>query len=223
MAEEKDSSYYDKIFSEKKEFQVSYRDTPYWVQWTQVINFLGQDKDQRILEIGCGTGQFAEFLLDEGFKNYLGFDFGERAIKLAKERVPDFSFVVSDALSGEVYKNAYDTVICLEVLEHIKNDLNVLMNIEEGKIIIFSLPNFYDNSHIRWFISERQIKKRYYKLLDIQRMVRIGNIYVCRAVRSNFKPDMFQKIVKTRESFKVRSITDRLKHYQNNIKTIFQQ
>ena len=223
MGKEKNPDYYDNIFTTRNEYLRSYKESPYWVHWTQVIKFLGNDKTQKILEIGCGTGQLAEYIRNEGFVNYSGFDFSPQAIKLANKKVPDFTFKINNALSKNAYQDLYDTAICLEVLEHLNNDIDVILNIEEGKTLIFSVPNFDDPGHVRWFISERQIKSRYYKLLDIRSIVRIGNIYVCKAIRKNFQPNFFQKLVKSREEFSSKSFSKRYKYYLSKIKTYIQK
>lgn len=47
-----------------------------------------------VLEVACGYGRHAE-LFDKD--KYLGFDFSEEMIKLAKEKHPDYHFEVQDA------------------------------------------------------------------------------------------------------------------------------
>ncbi|UXX81103.1 class I SAM-dependent methyltransferase [Reichenbachiella carrageenanivorans] len=212
MKEEKDSTYYDELFESRANYKKTYKESYYWVHWTQVIKFLGKDKNQKILEIGCGTGQLTEYLLDETFKNYVGFDFSTKAIEIAKKQLPDSTFFEGDALAKSSYDIEYDTVICLEVLEHVTRDLDIIQNIETGKTIIFSVPNFWDPSHVRIFNSERAIKKRYFTLIDIQAIVRVGNIYIAKGTRSDFKPNLLQSFLKSRETVNVSSFIKRIKH-----------
>lgn len=223
MGVERRSEYYDDIFNNEKNFNVHYKESPYWVHWTQAIKYLGNNKNIKILEIGCGTGQLAEYLRDQGFNNYSGFDFSHVAITKAKKRIPEFNFYIGDALEKIKLKGDYDIAICLEVLEHVENDKAILRNIEEGKTLIFSVPNFIADSHVRWFVKERQIKSRYYRLLNIKNIVRVGNIYICIGIRSNYKPRIFNRITKTREKFDSKSILKRAKHYLNNLSTYFQK
>lgn len=217
MGKEQPPGFYDNIFQIKEHFQVHYKDSYYWVHWTQVIKFIRKNPELKILEIGCGTGQLAEYLYDEGFSYYHGFDFSEVAIEKAKKRVPEFNFFLANALSKEPFTLNFDVVICLEVFEHIKNDLKVLQNIPEGKIVIFSVPKFDNPGHVRWFTSERQVKKRYYRFIDIKQLIRIGNIYIVYGIRNNFKPKLFQRFLKSREKVKVSSFTNRLKHRFKNL------
>jgi ubiquinone/menaquinone biosynthesis C-methylase UbiE len=68
--------------------------------------------DAAILEVGCGTGHFAELLNDQGHRDYLGFDFSAEAIRIASARVPRARFQQADALTTPLSDRPYDTVIC---------------------------------------------------------------------------------------------------------------
>ncbi|MGL1889883.1 MAG: class I SAM-dependent methyltransferase [Reichenbachiella sp.] len=212
MNSEKDAIYYDDKFSSTDKYNCDYKDSYYWVHWTQVMKFLGKNKDQNILEIGCGTGQLTEYLIDEGFHNYSGFDFSTRAVALAKERLPKSTFYVGNALDEKSFERKYETAICLEVLEHVDRDKDVLRNITIGKTVILSVPNFWVPSHVRIFNSERAIKKRYYKLINIHSIVRVGNIYIVKGDRSDFKPNFLQAFFKSRENVTISSFLKRIKH-----------
>lgn len=216
MSSEKPSSYYDDHFEKEHSFRVHYRQSFYYVHWTQVIVFLRKIPDPVILEIGCGTGQFAEYLKDEKFTNYRGFDFSQTAIDLARKRV-SMNFLQGNALDPTMYAAFFNTVICLEVLEHIEADLQILKTLPEGVHIIFSVPNFDAPSHVRWFTSERELKKRYFKHVDIREIVRVGNIFLCRGIVKTFSPTFLQMFFATRERVGFASFSARFKHRVKNI------
>jgi 2-polyprenyl-3-methyl-5-hydroxy-6-metoxy-1,4-benzoquinol methylase len=216
MSKEMPSSYYENHFTENRGFQVHYKESHYYVAWTQVLTFLRKINPSSILEIGCGTGQLAEYLKDEGYNNYEGFDFANKAIEMARQRV-DMKFYWGDALDKNLYRKSFSAVICLEVLEHIEKDLQVLENIPEGRHIIFSVPNFDAPSHIRWFTSEWQIKKRYFRHINITEIIRIGNLFICRGTISKFDPSFLQSILASREEIGVASIMARIRHRIKNV------
>jgi 2-polyprenyl-3-methyl-5-hydroxy-6-metoxy-1,4-benzoquinol methylase len=212
---EKNTEFYNIKYQNQEEYKLHYKNSWYFVHWTQIIRYLRGIDDPKILEIGCGTGQLANYLIDEGFNKYVGFDFSEEAIKIAKERI-NLEFFVGDALNPECFQYDYNLIICTEVLEHIKDDISVLKNIRKGSKIIFSVPNFDEESHVRWFLSERQIKLRYFKYIDILHITRVGNIYIVLGERSDFNANVFQRILATREAIGISSISKRLTHRVKN-------
>lgn len=208
---EKDKTYYDELFERQKFYNDHYSNVHYYVQWVQVEMILRAFKDRPILEIGCGTGQLAHMLEDLGYTNYSGFDFSEVAIKKAKERT-NLPVFVGDALDPKTFERDYDAVVCLEVLEHLVNDHQVLENIKKGTLVILSVPNFDDKSHVRWFRSYYQVRSRFYKHVDIRSIRLINNIYIVVGERSDFKPNFLQRILKSREEAGLSSFTSRLRH-----------
>src|SRR5258708_2240816 len=50
---------------------------------------LPADKSTRILEVGCGLGQFLYFLKEQGYKNHSGIDIGKEQIDLCRQHVTE--------------------------------------------------------------------------------------------------------------------------------------
>lgn len=209
MGKEQTSDFYNEIFSKSEEYRVHYKDSPYFVLWTQVLQFIRNVEKPRILEVGCGSGQFAHYLYDEGYKHYHGFDFSQRAIDIAKKTV-DQSFSLSDAISASSYGYDYNVVVALEVMEHIRKDLEVIGNIKQGSYFIFSVPTFVGPAHVRWFTNLQKIHARYYRLLDLKKIIRIENWFVCFSVVENFAPTYAQRILKTRGKVTLRYVARRV-------------
>jgi SAM-dependent methyltransferase len=129
---------------------------------------------QRILEVGCGTGAFAHCLNETLCREYRGFDFSEVAVRVARARTErDDCFFVGDARRAESYEQPYDTIVCLEVLEHIERDLDVIAKWRPGTECICSVPNFDYPTHVRWFRHESDIVGRYGPLISIRKIERI--------------------------------------------------
>ena len=79
------------------------------------------EKNQDILEIGCGSGYGAELLFTLNPSSYIGVDLMSEQVDLAKKRdLPDAIFTVQDASNlVDVPNNSMDIVVIFGVLHHI--------------------------------------------------------------------------------------------------------
>jgi len=83
----------------------------------------GQDKNQKILDIGCGNGTIANKMIDEGYDVY-GIDASDTGIKVARNNEPNRFFVQdinSKELPTELKGIQFDTIVSTEVIEHLYN------------------------------------------------------------------------------------------------------
>lgn len=129
------------------------------------------DRSIEICEIGCGCGQFANMLFDNGYTKYIGIDFSSQAIMLARKANPDHAeqFICEDAFSylQSCQEKSGTLFIMFEVLEHIKKDIELLNMLPVGSNVIFSVPNFKSFNHIRTYDTLEFIENRY-KMLKIR-------------------------------------------------------
>lgn len=170
MGDYKNSEYYDYIYTGGK-YKLNWMDSVYLKLWTEVLTCL--NKEDNILEVGCGTGQFADMLREKGFNNYKGFDFSKGAILECEKK--NLNCVVEDALKKETYNSEYHTVIALEVFEH-TDDIKIIENVRKAtqsvKLVI-TVPDFDDNSHVRFFNSMSQVITRYEPHMRIEEMRKV--------------------------------------------------
>ncbi|KKL92916.1 hypothetical protein LCGC14_1879950, partial [marine sediment metagenome] len=64
--------------------------------------------------------------------------------------------------------HCYDSIIALEIFEHINWDIEFIDKINRGTWVFFSVPNKMANFHVRYFVNKEEIIKRYSKLLEIK-------------------------------------------------------
>lgn len=184
MGSVRDSTWYDEQFLGNAEYAKPPELSIYWHIWKRVIDMV--PREANVLELGCGTGQVAKALSDRGVRSYVGIDFSHEAIRQAKERNHDLTFVQDLVCNAHCY--SYDTVIGLEVLEHIDDDLVTVENIHSGSLCILSVPDFDGPSHVRFFETEDVVALRYSKYFKDLSVEKIElwpgqNIFVLRGVR----------------------------------------
>lgn len=164
----KNARWYDTFYEHSEKYRVGYQDSVYWPVWQRIVEKLAEFGAPAIIEIGCGPGQLAAAIRDGiGPRAYLGIDFSATAIKMARANVPEYTFVIGDALDApEVEGFAYDVVVCTEVLEHIERDREVIRRWRPGAGVIATVPSYDSASHLRHFRNVDEVRARYQDLID---------------------------------------------------------
>jgi len=155
------SKSYDLIYKDNEKYTCHYSKSIYYPVWQEAVRHI----EGRVLELGCGTGQFAQMLNETKKPMYLGVDYSQEAIRQAKERCPDLNFLCENVF--KVIVPIADAIVALELLEHIKDDMLLISKLPKGKLIVFSVPDFESDNHYRTFKTPEEIKKRY-KKIDIK-------------------------------------------------------
>ena len=113
----------------------------------KIRNYLGK----RILEVGAGMGTFTSFFLDR--EKIISVDVAPNCVDYLKQRfknIPQVDVlqmdVSGDSETKKILGEGIDTIVCLNVLEHIEDDLKALKNLRDvlipnGKLILM-VPAF---------------------------------------------------------------------------------
>ncbi len=147
-----------------------------------------------IVDLGCGVGYFAKLLFKRGYKQYTGIDFSPSMIKISKSHRLPYTFKKSSIISDSIwdlYKD-YKLFTCLEVLEHINDDIKVLEGLPINSLFIFSVPNRDFHSHVRWFNTLEEVINRYNFWIDFTKTHIIetnpkkrAKIFLCKGRKKN--------------------------------------
>jgi SAM-dependent methyltransferase len=109
--------------------------------WDKVQAYIGSE----ILEVGMGIGIFTEKLLTRG--KVFGLDIVPEFVEEAKRRLgsrPGLEYLVADMGAGvpdSLRGRAFDTIVCMNVLEHIEDDRGTLKTLlsllkPQGRLIL---------------------------------------------------------------------------------------
>jgi len=173
--------YYDDVYSRYEKYQNSYVNSPYFNLWLKVIEKISEISDPSILEVGCGTGQFSHMLLHKGFTKYYGFDFSEVAIEYAQKNVTNV--FAGDCYDQENYSHEHNLIVCLEVLEHLEDDMKILEIISTGIRVIFTVPDFDDPAHLRHFTTIEEVTERYSFCIDNYKCEKFDRWYIITGIK----------------------------------------
>ena len=84
-----------------------------------------------ILDAACGKGRWAEWAIKHK-KGYRGIDIDESLVARCQAQFPDFRFRVGDCRMLPFKPRSFDTVILVEVLEHLRTPGDALRALQEA-------------------------------------------------------------------------------------------
>lgn len=165
MGKELDASHYDTNLSR---VGLTLWESPWLSVYAMTAEFLATATGA-IMDIGCGTGRFARLLSERNERDYFGFDFSPARIDEACRYTPGMRFEVADAKNEAVRQRFadFERFAILEFLEHIEDDLEMIADIPQGALVVFSVPSYDSAGHVRHFTSVEEVVRRYGELLEL--------------------------------------------------------
>ena len=100
-----------KLYNDKHSFVYNYGE--------DLIELLNPKKDERILDLGCGSGQLT-FKISELAKEVIGIDKSQEMIAYAKSKFKNLEFQVKDA-SNFIFIKKFDVIFSNATLHWVKN------------------------------------------------------------------------------------------------------
>jgi SAM-dependent methyltransferase len=115
---------------------------------THTIKHLQKSKNNTVVDLGCGSGIFAEKLVEKGYK-IVGIDLSQDMIRLATKRVPNANFIHQSLFDAKIPTCAAVTAIgeCMNYLfdaTHSTERLNevfqkIFESLEPGGFFLFDV------------------------------------------------------------------------------------
>lgn len=127
-------------------------------EFKEVLKLYSPVSKEKVLEVGCNTGEFC-WLLDKNYDVVVeGIDINAHAIEIAKLNYPDIKFRVMDFFDLE---GQYDVIYMQQVIEHIENPDKALIKLKSllksGGKLILTCPNHwaYVSKSISWLMNKK--------------------------------------------------------------------
>lgn len=97
----------------------------------------------KFLEIGCGTGDFIQQIVQNENLEITGSEIYLKGLLYAKKNLPKVDFIQFDVTQG-VVSEEFDLIVAFDVIEHIEDDVAALTNINQmltkNGVFIVSVP-----------------------------------------------------------------------------------
>lgn len=116
-----------------------------------LIDKINSEKINRVLDLGCGAGQYLVQLHSMGFECF-GADISEEMLNVTREKfvshqLDDVTLINSDCYKLPLEENYFDLIVCIGVLEYLDSEKKALLEmkrmIKPGGFVIVTFPNFY--------------------------------------------------------------------------------
>ena len=108
---------------------------------------VGGYTDPRVLDVGCGSGRIGEFVLEADAAAYVGVDFAEPMIELARQRLAQFDDrveLISDDFLAAPLEGRFDVVLALGFFDYIPDAQRFMRRMFElcapGGALVGSFP-----------------------------------------------------------------------------------
>ncbi|WP_035796493.1 class I SAM-dependent methyltransferase [Clostridium akagii] len=149
MLIENQKEYWDRVAIDKN------FTTPFQIElFSQVV-----DKEDKILDVGCGYGRTLNELYLQGFKNLFGIDFSEKMVKRGTEQFSGLNLCVKRGKNLPYEDNSFDSIILFAVLTCIAKDEEQVFLMKEIKRVLKPKGILYINDFL--LNTDERNEKRY--------------------------------------------------------------
>jgi ubiquinone/menaquinone biosynthesis C-methylase UbiE len=178
----------------------------------ETIKLLKLKKKDRILEIGCGVGNYLHEI-ERITSNVVAID---QEISYAKKKLPNLSFLKVDCNQTLPFANdSFDKILCVHTIEHLKDPFKLLSEIsriliKDGLFIVTTIDyNFwghkflFDPTHL-WEWDKQSFEDLLQQYFEVKKLKNIGslfNYYPANLFFSLFvKPDLISVLVNSKKT-----------------------
>ena len=148
------------------------------------------NKKSNILEIGCGSGRFLNFLYKNGFRNLWGVEYSKKALEYMKQ----FKFNTSKKIPLKLF----DLIIMEASLEHVESPKKMFKEISKvlssNGVLIVTIPNIESlqskNTGKYWFHLDTPRHLFMFKKENLEKYCSLFNLKVTGEHHFNFQYEL---------------------------------
>lgn len=136
-----------KVLQENETFSSAISEAVNYNNW--VVSLFTPYLGKKVLEVGIGHGGFSDILQTHGITDYAGVDIDQSLVDHAQKNHPDHTYFTADICEDTLpdrLGDKFDSVICFNVIEHIKEDdkaiKNMLRVLKPGGYLLLFAPAF---------------------------------------------------------------------------------
>ena len=134
--------------------------------WALLAEHVRRSDAQSVIEVGCGTGEFACLLRDLGIPQYLGLDSNAARLAKARANCPEYPFEVADVfLTNHLRGENYDVAVMTGFLEFVRWDLVALELVRPHRRVLGTVTAGDEPGRVRQFTSANQVLDHYSPVL----------------------------------------------------------
>lgn len=174
---------------------------------SKIIELLNVPPNAKILDIGCGTGNYTIAMSNQGLQMW-GLDISDTMLNSARSKRSNVQWYTGSVDTIPLDSNVFDGCICTLACHHFRN-LNVAFQevsrvINRGRFVILSCSHKQLRNYwlYKYFPNELELITSYMPDLDVVinslcssdfRILRIDSYYINRDVKDNFLGARFEK------------------------------
>lgn len=169
-------------------------------QTLKIVNFKGA----KVLEIGCGNGYFLKKALNENAKVAEGLEFNSHAVSYCQSE----GLNVSNKNLSEIKKENYYDIICsFQVLEHISNIsefiIDAMKALKTGGLFVIAVPNNdsfikYDNNPILNLPPHHMGLWTTDSILNLKKIIPVKNLNIYYEPLQEYHIEWYQSIIENK-------------------------
>jgi len=191
------ADWYDVVMVEEDSPAMEPLETSPWLTtYERVAKMI--DANEEVVDLGCGTGRFIRLLHErEHYGKITGVDWSMKALAEAKRYArkskspyagkPQWQLCDLMEWTPDPNRAGNTVFTCMEVLEHLEDDLGFVRRVPPGHRFLLTVPNFHSESHVRIFAHVSDVWDRYANLLMFRSWSMVGSdrqgIHVCETIR----------------------------------------